>query len=110
MVRNRHAALHPQLTCADRPGPLALASVLAAAAEGQPFRIGAPDLGRPPPGPVPVFETLTSGSSGTPRRIRRTQASWTASFAINAPCSASAPAPPSPSPAPQPIAGTLRRA
>jgi long-chain acyl-CoA synthetase len=56
-----------------------------AAAIGHPaFRIGA--AGRPAPEPhdVPVFETLTSGSTGEPRRIRRTQASWTASFAVNA--------------------------
>jgi len=56
-----------------------------AAALGHPaFRIGAPD--QPPPDPhiQPVFETLTSGSTGQSRRIRRTQASWTASFAVNA--------------------------
>lgn len=62
----------------DSPGGLA-------AALGHPaFRIGAPD--QPPPDPYarPVLETLTSGSTGQPRRIRRTQASWTASFAVNA--------------------------
>jgi len=31
-----------------------------------------------------MFETLTSGSTGTPRHIRRTQASWIASFNVNA--------------------------
>jgi long-chain acyl-CoA synthetase len=31
-----------------------------------------------------MFETLTSGTSGSPRRIWRSQASWTASFAVNA--------------------------
>jgi long-chain acyl-CoA synthetase len=31
-----------------------------------------------------MFETLTSGSSGAPRRIRRTQRSWIDSFAVNA--------------------------
>ncbi len=31
-----------------------------------------------------MFETLTSGSTGKPRRIRRSQASWIASFALNA--------------------------
>ncbi len=52
---------------------------------GDPFRIGATDLGPPEPvGGVPVFETLTSGSTGAPRRIRRTQASWIESFAVNA--------------------------
>ena len=62
----------------DSPAGLAQAMGLAA------FRIGAPDAPAPTPGAVPVFETLTSGSTGTPRRIRRTQASWTASFAVNA--------------------------
>ena len=55
-----------------------------AAAIGHPaFRIGAPDQPPPDPDDLPVLETLTSGSTGQPRRIRRTQASWTASFAIN---------------------------
>jgi len=31
-----------------------------------------------------MFETLTGGSTGTPRRIRRSQTSWTASFVVNA--------------------------
>lgn len=56
-----------------------------ASAIGHPaFRIGAPD--QPPPEPLdqPILETLTSGSTGQPRRIRRTQASWTASFEVNA--------------------------
>lgn len=48
------------------------------------FRIGASDQPPPELQDLPVFETLTSGSTGQPRRIRRTQASWTASFAINA--------------------------
>jgi long-chain acyl-CoA synthetase len=48
------------------------------------FRIGAPDQPPPEPHDVPILETLTSGSTGQPRRIRRTQASWTASFAVNA--------------------------
>ncbi len=61
-----------------------------AAAIGHPaFRIGAPNLpppDQPPPDPhaQPILETLTSGSTGQPRRIRRTQGSWTASFAVNA--------------------------
>ena len=56
-----------------------------AAAIGHPaFRIGAPDQPPPDPHDQPVFETLTSGSTGQPRRTRRTQASWTASFAVNA--------------------------
>jgi long-chain acyl-CoA synthetase len=56
-----------------------------AAAIGHPaFRIGAPDQPAPGPHVQPMLETLTSGSTGQPRRIRRTQASWTASFAVNA--------------------------
>ena len=56
----------------------------AVAAAGTAFRIGAPDQPPPAARSQPVFETLTSGSTGPPRRIRRTQASWTASFAVNA--------------------------
>ncbi|WP_135450948.1 AMP-binding protein [Tabrizicola caldifontis] len=48
------------------------------------FRVGAPDQPPPEEGRVPTFETLTSGSTGTPRRIRRTQGSWIASFKVNA--------------------------
>ena len=62
----------------DHPASAALAALGAPA-----FRIGgagpAPEMG-----PEPVFETLTGGSSGAPRRIRRSQASWIASFAVNA--------------------------
>ena len=58
---------------------LALAQALAV--PGQPFRIGGP--GDAPQGQG-MFETLTSGSSGQPRRIRRSMASWVASFRINA--------------------------
>jgi long-chain acyl-CoA synthetase len=55
-----------------------------AAAIGHPaFRIGAVDRPAPEPWAEPVFETLTSGSTGEPRRIRRTQGSWMASFAVN---------------------------
>ncbi len=60
----------------DRPAGAALAAL-----GGGPFRIGGE-------GPAPegqgVFEALTGGSSGAPRRIRRSQASWIASFAVNA--------------------------
>lgn len=64
---------------ADRPGALALQAALGSAR----FRIGAPDAPAPEPGPQPMFETLSGGTSGMPKRIRRTQASWTASFAVN---------------------------
>ena len=72
----------------DQPCGAALASALARGAAGLPFRIGAPDLPGPEagtrPGSRPVFETLTSGSTGQPRRIRRSQRSWWASFSVNA--------------------------
>lgn len=48
------------------------------------FRLGALDQPAPEPGAVFVFETLTSGSTGAPRRILRSQASWVASFNVNA--------------------------
>ncbi|MBL4918851.1 AMP-binding protein [Szabonella alba] len=72
----------PQLQAANRPAVLpdrpALPALLAAF--GQSFRIGAPEA----PAPVTGFETLTSGSTGTPRRIARSFASWQAGFAVNA--------------------------
>jgi long-chain acyl-CoA synthetase len=60
-------------------GPDALAQVIGLEA----FRIGALDQPAPVASDQPVFETLTSGSTGAPRRILRTQASWLASFAVN---------------------------
>jgi long-chain acyl-CoA synthetase len=58
-------------------GTEALAQALT---QGCGFRIGLPDE----PSPAPEgFETLTSGSTGRPRRIRRSVASWTVSFAVN---------------------------
>lgn len=59
---------------APRPSAAAVAQAIAAGR----FRIGGEG-----PAPVAGFETLTSGSSGTPRRIRRSPASWLASFAVN---------------------------
>lgn len=70
--------LSPPSVLSDTPTGLA-------AAIGHPaFRIGAPDQPPPEGRDQPVFETLTSGSTGQPRRILRTQRSWTASFAVNA--------------------------
>ena len=60
----------------ERPSAQALAGAF-----GGPFRIGG--AGALQAG-VGAFETLTSGSSGQPRRIVRTCASWAASFAVNA--------------------------
>ncbi len=59
---------------AERPAGSALAAAIVAGA----FRVGGE-------GPVPVagFETLTSGSTGAPRRIRRSFESWVQSFAVN---------------------------
>ncbi|HSF63558.1 MAG TPA: AMP-binding protein, partial [Paracoccaceae bacterium] len=66
-----------------RPPGAALARAFGAAAQGLAFRIGAPEAPPPDPGPG-MFETLTSGSTGAPRRIRRSQASWISSFHVNA--------------------------
>ena len=63
------------------PLPSGLALARALAQPGVPFRIGG--VGALAAGPG-AFETLTSGSSGQPRRILRNVQSWTASFAVNA--------------------------
>jgi len=60
---------------APRPAGAALALAFAAGV----FRIGGTG-----PAPEAGFETLTAGSSGAPRRIARTHASWAASIAVNA--------------------------
>lgn len=75
-----------EVTPAPAQGPILPDSAqgLAQAFDLTAFRVGAPDQLPPEPADVPVFETLTSGSTGWPRRIRRSQASWTASFAVNA--------------------------
>ncbi len=74
--------LQPTLSLiVDRPSSLALACALASAGQG--FRIGGTGPA-PAPDNAPIFETLTGGSTGAPRRIRRTQASWIASFGVNA--------------------------
>ncbi|MGO4909042.1 AMP-binding protein [Pseudorhodobacter sp. W20_MBD10_FR17] len=62
--------------CSDRPTALALGHAFS----GGPFRIGAEAA----PAPTVGFETLTSGSTGAPRRIARSFASWRHSFAVNA--------------------------
>lgn len=74
----------PAAVIAPAPCGAAVAAALARGAEGLPFRVGAVDLPAPEAGARPVFETLTSGSSGVPRRIRRSQRSWCASFAVDA--------------------------
>jgi long-chain acyl-CoA synthetase len=78
--REQHPVRQVLPIITDRPGSVALACAFAAAGQG--FRIGG--SGPPPaPGRVPMFETLTGGSTGKPRRIRRTQTSWIASFLVN---------------------------
>lgn len=63
------------------PVPSGQALARALAVPGAAFRIGG--LGALEAGDG-AFETLTSGSSGQPRRILRSVESWTASFAVNA--------------------------
>ncbi len=64
---------------------LAASAVGLAQAIGLPtFRLGADDQAPPDPAAMPVLETLTSGSTGAPRRILRSQASWVVSFAVSA--------------------------
>ncbi len=66
-------------TLEDRPATAALAACLAGRGRG--FRIG----GHGPCDVMPgQFETLTGGSLAAPRRILRSQASWCASFTVNA--------------------------
>lgn len=69
---------------ADQPSGIALLAAMARAGQGLAFRIGAPDQPPPDAGCAGLFETLTAGTSGQPRRIRRSARSWTASFAVNA--------------------------
>jgi long-chain acyl-CoA synthetase len=68
---------------AEEPAASALGAALAAAAARTTFRIGG-GAAVPEAGDRPMFETLTSGSTGTPRRVRRSQASWIASFRLDA--------------------------
>ena len=73
----------PLASISDTPSSDALACVFSAAEAGIAFRVG--ETAAEPAQGAGSFETLTSGSSGAPRRIRRSQASWIASFAVNAP-------------------------
>ena len=75
-----------QLTATGLPIATALATVFAAAAAEVPVVIGHP--GAPEPSSVPAelppgtfLVAVTSGTSGHPRPVVRTAASWTASFA-----------------------------
>ena len=75
-------AVHPQYPVGSvvAEGAKGLAQVIGL----NEFRVGALDQPAPETGHLPLFETLTSGSTGTPRRIVRTQGSWIASFTVNA--------------------------
>jgi len=81
----------------DGPIEKTLERVLEAAANGMQFCVHPPgyQAGEPASSAQPCapdktnnatscFQCLSAGSSGNPKRIRRTQASWQASFAINA--------------------------
>lgn len=74
---------------ADVPPGAALQSALAVAASGGAFRIGGDTVPTGAPAvssaaeDVSMFETLSGGTGGAPKRILRTQASWIASFAVN---------------------------
>ncbi len=63
---------------ADRPAGAALAQALA---RGSGFCVGGV---APVTAGVGMFETLTGGSTGVPRRVVRSVDSWVASFAVNA--------------------------
>ena len=54
-----------------------------AAAPTATFRLAPPQLHLGPAQSPPAFETLTGGTTGAPRIIRRRQASWIASFEVN---------------------------
>lgn len=80
--------IDPAGRCFSAGDPVAggLAPVFAAAARGEEFcltRRGVEVMGRAAPGKPPCFQCETSGTSGTPKRIRRTQASWLASIRLN---------------------------
>jgi len=69
-------------------GPVAASAVIdarpAGAALAQAFAAGSFRIGGAGPLPATGFETLTAGSSGKPRLIARSHASWAVSFAVNA--------------------------
>ncbi len=85
--------LHPKARLFDGQGAVGLTggaggvlpdaplAVAMGGAFGGPFRIGGEGELQAGAG---AFETLTSGSSGQPRRILRSMASWVASFEVNA--------------------------
>ncbi|SIN81706.1 AMP-binding protein [Vannielia litorea] len=54
-----------------------------AAAPVSTFCLAPPALDVSPPEATPCFETRTGGTTGTPRRILRSQSSWIASFEVN---------------------------
>ena len=82
--RRRDRAGTAPVVATGRPIVPALATVFGAAAAGRPVLIGDPSGPSPELGALPAgtfLVVVTSGSSGTPRPILRTAASWTRSFA-----------------------------
>ncbi|MGL6212168.1 MAG: hypothetical protein ACRC14_20265, partial [Paracoccaceae bacterium] len=83
---------HPQAAVFDAlgavgkvlAGPALIAARPAGRALAQAFAAGVFRIGGEGAAPVAGFETLTAGSSGSPRRIARSHASWERSFAVNA--------------------------
>ena len=67
-----------------RDNRTALAALGAALARGNSFCVSEQALNPEITGEPPHFLTLTGGTSGQPKVIRRTQASWIASFEVNA--------------------------
>lgn len=61
----------------------ALLRAALAAAPRAGFCLAPPRLVTSAPSAPPTFETLTGGSTGSPKRIRRSQQSWIASFEVN---------------------------
>ena len=83
--------LRPSLGNSDAFRPLpatptadALAALGAAITQRAPFCLSDRPLPEDLTCPPGVFLTLTGGASGLPKAVRRSQRSWTASFAVNA--------------------------
>jgi len=81
--RVRPVAAGAGAVIAPRPAGAVIAPRPAGAALVQAMAAGVFRIGGAGPAPVAGFETLTSGSSGVPRRVARSAASWIASFAVN---------------------------
>ncbi len=82
----RATAVGAQNFCAitDQPSDLASSNLGAAVLAGDAFCISAHSLPESTKCAPPDFLTYTGGSTGTPKIIHRNQASWIASFEVNA--------------------------